>query len=126
MLYRFVRGLNEIYGVTVLFMFIAAFFIAFAFTLIYPIVPIILLFSSIFLVVILRSAFVAMRAAERGIARASLGRGVCPACATGCDELRVGEQVVKECPGCRRVFAATGAPFVPEDQGEPARASTAA
>ncbi|MFM7133298.1 MAG: hypothetical protein ACKO0W_03170 [Planctomycetota bacterium] len=126
MLYRFVRGLNEIYGVTVLFMFIAAFFIAFAFTLIYPIVPIILLFSSIFLVVILRGAFILMRATERGLARSALARGACPACATRCDEMRVGEETVQECPGCRRVFAANGAPFVPEDSPEPAQAANPA
>lgn len=126
MLYRFVRGLNEIYGVTVLFMFIAAFFIAFAFTLIYPIVPIILLFSSIFLVVILRGAFILMRATERGLARSALGRGACPACATRCDEMRVGEETVQECPGCRRVFAANGAPFVPEESAEPAQAANPA
>jgi hypothetical protein len=80
MLYRFLRGLNEIYGVTVLFCFIGAFFIAFAFTLIYPIVPLLMLISSIFLVVIARGAFMVMRHVECTVARRGIARGACPAC----------------------------------------------
>lgn len=121
MLYRFVRGFNEIYGVTVLFLFIGAFFVAFACTLIYPLIPIVMLISSIFLVVIARVTFVVLRALEERIARAALSAGRCPACGTSCDAVRVGERRVHECPGCRRVFAESGAPFVPEEpSGGPA------
>lgn len=118
MLYRFVRGLNEIYGVTVMFGFIAAFFIAFAFTLIYPIVPLVMLISSIFLVVIARGVFLVLRRIERGFAKASLGQGNCPACASKVDVLLVGEKRVHECPVCRRIFDDVGDPYSPQERTE--------
>lgn len=120
MLYRFLRGFNEIYPVTVLFAFIAAFFVAFAFTVIYPLVPIILIISSVFLVVIARVVFLVMRRFERGVARSSLRNGKCPACAAACDVLRVGESRVQECPGCRRIYDEVGAPYVPQERIEDA------
>lgn len=120
MLYRFFRGLNEIYGVTVLFCFIAAFFIAFAFTVIYPLVPIILIISSIFLVVAARTVFLVLRRVERSLATRALGRGACPACSTACDAIRVGDRRVLECPGCRRAFAESGDPYVPQETPEDA------
>ncbi|MCE2882614.1 MAG: hypothetical protein LW636_09710 [Planctomycetaceae bacterium] len=121
MLYRFMRGFNEIYGVTVLFLFIGAFFVAFAFTLVYPLVPIVMLISSIFFVVGFRVFGLVCRGIERSLAREALGRGNCPACRTACDVLEVGAQRVHECPSCRRAFAATGDPFVPEESADPAR-----
>jgi hypothetical protein len=120
MLYRFLRGLNEVYGVTVMFCFIAAFFIAFAFTLVYPIVPLIMLISSIFLVVIARVVFLVMRAAERSLAKGGLRRGACPACSSKLDSILVGERRVHECPGCRRVFSENGDPYVPQETPEDA------
>ncbi|MFM7050520.1 MAG: hypothetical protein ACKOYN_00095 [Planctomycetota bacterium] len=121
MLYRFLRGFNEIYGVTVLFLFIGAFFVAFAFTLVYPLVPIVMLISSIFLVVGFRVFGLLCRKAEHAVARASVGRGMCPACSVSCDALEVGAQRVHECPSCRRAFVASGEPFVPEETAEQAR-----
>jgi hypothetical protein len=120
MLYRFLRGFNEIYPVTVLFAFIAAFFVAFAFTVIYPLVPIVLIISSVFLVVFARVFYLVTRRFERGVALASLRGGRCPACATTCDVLRVGEARVQECPGCRRIFDEIGAPYVPVERVEDA------
>jgi hypothetical protein len=120
MLYRFLRGLNEIYGVTVLFCFIAAFFVAFAFTLIYPIVPLLMLISSIFLVVLARGVFLVLRGLERRTAIAGIRRGSCPACATRFDAILVGERRVHECPGCRRIFDESGDPYVPQETPEDA------
>jgi len=118
MLYRFFRGLNEIYGVTVMFCFIAAFFVAFAFTLIYPIVPLVMLISSIFLVVIARGVFLVLRGAERRFAKSGIQRGTCPACSSTLDSILVGERRVHECPGCRRVFSENGDPYVPQEVPE--------
>lgn len=120
MLYRFLRGLNEIYGVTVLFCFIAAFFVAFAFTLIYPIVPLVMLISSIFLVVLARGVFLAMRWLERRVATAGIRKGECPACSSKFDAILVGERRVYECPGCRRIFDEVGDPYVPQENPEDA------
>ena len=120
MLYRFLRGLNEIYGVTVLFCFIGAFFIAFLFTLIYPIVPLLMLISSIFLVVIARGAFMVMRHVECTVARRGIARGACPACDEPLDAVLVGERRVHECPGCRRIFGEDGMPYVPQEVPEDA------
>ncbi|MEY3142369.1 MAG: hypothetical protein RLY21_862 [Planctomycetota bacterium] len=118
MLYRFLRGLNEIYGVTVLFCFIAAFFVAFAFTLIYPIVPLVMLISSIFLVVIARGVFLTLRWLERRVATAGIRKGECPACSAKFDAILVGERRVHECPGCRRIFDEVGDPYVPQENPE--------
>lgn len=120
MLYRILRGINEIYGVTVLFLFIGAFFVAFAFTVIYPLVPIVLLISSIFFVVGFRLVFLALRGAERRVARSALGRGGCPACSARCDAILVGQRRVHECPGCRRVFDEFGDPYIPQEVPEDA------
>jgi hypothetical protein len=124
MVYRFLRGINEIYGVTVLFVFIALFLIALAFTVIYPLVPIVLMISSIFLVVFVRLVYLGLKAAELMLARESLGMGQCPACSTKCDALRVGERRVLECPRCRRGYQESGELYVPqevpEDEGKPA------
>jgi hypothetical protein len=120
MLYRLLRGFNEIYPIAVLFAFIAAFFVAFAFTVIYPLVPIILIISSVFLVVIARVTFLVMRGFERRLALAALRNDRCPACSTGCDAVRVGERRVLECPGCRRCYAEDGAPYVPQERTEDA------
>lgn len=108
MIYRILRGITEVYGVTWLVIFIAMFFVAFAFTVIYPLVPIVMIISSVFLVVFVRCGYLGLKWAELKVARAALGTGRCPACRAACDALRVGEHRVLECPGCRRVFEESG------------------
>lgn len=119
MLYRFVRGFNEIYSVTMLFAFVAAFFVAFAFTVVLPIVPIVMIVLSPFLVVLARGGMIALRALEGALAREALRGGRCPACGGACDRVRIepaegdaglaGQSgVVHECPDCRRVFTDEG------------------
>jgi hypothetical protein len=121
MVYRFLRGFNEIYPLAALFGFMAAFFVAFAFTVIYPLVPIVLMISSIFVVVGVRLVYLGMRWLERSVARGALAKGKCPACKTTCDAVLVGERRVQECPGCRRIFAETGDPYVPQEVPEDAQ-----
>lgn len=113
MLYRILRGVTEIYGVTWLAIFILMFFVAFAFTLIYPLVPIVMIISSVFLVVLVRCGYLGLKWGELAVARGALGSGACPACSTRCDALRVGEQRVLECPACRRVFEDSGEIYTP-------------
>lgn len=119
MLYRFVRGFNEIYGVTMLFAFVAAFFVAFAFTLVFPIVPIVMIVLSPFLVVLARGGMIVLRAIEGALAREALRQSRCPACGAACDRVQlqpaegvageVGRSgLVSECPDCRRVFTDRG------------------
>ena len=111
MRYRLITGLIEIYGVSILFCFIAAFFIAFAFTVIYPLVPIVLIIGSVFMVIFARVGFLAMRATQHRLARTALGKGVCPQCAARSDARMVGESRVFKCSGCAREFAHTGAAY---------------
>jgi len=123
MVYRFLRGFNEIYPLAALFGFIAAFFVAFAFTIIYPLVPIVLMISSIFVVVGVRLVYLGMRGLERSVARGALLKGKCPACSSPCDAVLVGERRVQECPGCRRIFTAAGDPYVPQEVPEDAQSN---
>ncbi len=112
MIYRILRAINDVYGTVALFGFIAAFFIALAFTVIYPLVPILLIFSSIFLVVAVRLGYLALHAAERAVARRSLHRGVCPWCAGICHARQVTDKTVHACSGCSARYCSTGAQFV--------------
>lgn len=114
MLYRILRGITEIYGRVWLFIFIGMFFVALAFTVIYPLVPIVMIISSVFLVVFVRCGYLGLKWAECGLAREALGAGNCPACRTKVDALRIGEERVHECPGCRRVYDGKGDVYSPE------------
>jgi hypothetical protein len=122
MIYRILRGITEIYGITWLVIFIAMFFVAFAFTVIYPLVPIVMIISSVLLVVGVRCGYLALKWSELRVARGALAGGTCPACRTACDALRVGERRIQECPGCRRVFEESGEIYVapPAEQEPPA------
>lgn len=115
MLYRILSGITHIYPSVALGLFVLLAVIAFAFTMIYPLVPIVLMISSIFLVVFVRCGYLALKWLERRLAMESLSRGACPACGTVCDALRVGERRVQECPGCRRAFDERGEPFIASD-----------
>lgn len=128
MIYRILRGITEVYGVTWLVIFIAMFFVAFAFTVIYPLVPIVMIISSVFLVVFVRCGYLGLKWAELKVARGALGTDSCPACRAACDALRVGERRVLECPGCRRVFEESGEIYVapPAEQEPPASFERAA
>lgn len=108
MLYRFARAFNELYGVTVFALFVAAFLVAFAFTLIYPIVPIVLLFLSIFAVVAFTGLNRILRAIERALARRGLSRGVCPACRSALAPIDLPGGAGHDCLGCARIFRPGG------------------
>ena len=116
MLYRVFRGITEVYPTVWLGIFMLLAVVAFAFTVIYPVVPIVLVISSVFLVVAVRCGYLALKWCELRVARASLGQGLCPACRAPCDALRVGSRRVLECPGCRRAFEADGEKYVPRPE----------
>jgi len=113
MLYRILRGITQIYAPVWFAIFLLLAAIAFVFTMIYPLVPIVLLISSVFLVVAVRCGYLGLKWIELWLAREALGEGRCPACSTKCDAVRVGERRVQECPGCRKIFDETGEHFVP-------------
>lgn len=117
MLYRIFRGINEVYPAIWLGIFILLAIVAFAFTVIYPIVPIVLVISSVFLVVGVRCGYLGLKWIELTLAREALGAGNCPACRSACDALRIGPRRVLECQGCRRAFEENGEKYVakPED-----------
>lgn len=117
MLYRILNGITHIYPYAALSLFVLLAVIAFAFTMIYPLVPIVLMIGSIFLVVFVRCGYLALKWIELKLAMESLAGGACPACGTRCDALRVGERRVQECPGCRRAYDEKGEIFVPGAEG---------
>ncbi len=117
MLYRIFRGINEVYPAVWLGIFMLLAIVAFAFTVIYPIVPIVLVISSVFLVVGVRCGYLGLKWVEHKLAREALAGGNCPACRAECDALRIGARRVLECQGCRRAFEENGEIYVakPED-----------
>jgi hypothetical protein len=116
MLYRILRGITEVYPAVWLGIFMLLAVIAFAFTVIYPLVPIVLVISSVFLVVAVRCGYLALKWIEHRLAREALVAGACPACRTACDALRIGSRRVLECPGCRRAFEENGEKYVPKPE----------
>lgn len=124
MLYRFARAFNELYGVTVFALFVAAFLVAFAFTLIYPIVPIVLLFVSIFAVVAFTGLNRLLRSVERGLARRGLDRGRCPACRATLAPIDLPGERGLDCTGCGRIFR-TGGELWLGDPDEPVETTPA-
>ncbi|MBL9147482.1 MAG: hypothetical protein JNM94_02195 [Phycisphaerae bacterium] len=127
MLYRAVRAINAVYGLAALGFFIAAFFIAFALTVVYPIVPLLMLIASIFLLVFAVTLWRILKAIELALARRQIARGKCPVC-TG--ELLSIETRAKErdrglrmvCVRCDRMYAADGDEWQPDPDDEiPAR-----
>jgi len=108
MLYRFARGFNELYGITVFALFVTAFFVAFAFTLIYPIVPIVMLFLAIFGVAFFSVFNRMLRGVERALARRGLRRGRCPACAALVAPIDLRTSAGFDCTGCARIFREDG------------------
>jgi hypothetical protein len=108
MLYRFARAFNELYGITVFALFVMAFLVAFAFTLVYPIVPIVLLFTSIFAVVFFTGLNRLLRAVERRLARRGLERGTCPACREPLAPVDLPDGPGLDCTGCARIFRPGG------------------
>jgi hypothetical protein len=118
MLYRFLRGINEIYPKACLLLFIGLFLVAFAFTMVYPLVPIVLIISSVYLVVVVRCGYLALKWAELKVARNALVQGRCPACGVRCDKRQVAERSVHDCPGCRRGFTDTGEAHLPQESAE--------
>ncbi|MEY4119568.1 MAG: hypothetical protein RLZZ116_2896 [Planctomycetota bacterium] len=116
MLYRIFRGINEVYPAVWLGIFMLLAIVAFAFTVIYPIVPIVLVISSVFLVVGVRCGYLALKWIEHKLAREALAGGNCPACRADCDALRIGSRRVLECQGCRRAFEENGEKYVPRPE----------
>jgi hypothetical protein len=123
MLYRILRGITQIYAPVWFAIFVLLAAIAFVCTMIYPLVSIVLLISSVFLVVIVRCGYLGLKWVELWLAREALGEGRCPACSTKCDAVRVGEQRVHECPGCRGIFDERGEHFAPPPADELNQAS---
>ena len=72
MLYRILRGITEVYPAVWLGIFMLLAVIAFAFTVIYPLVPIVLVISSVFLVVAVRCGYLALKWIEHRLAREAL------------------------------------------------------
>jgi len=109
MIYRFARAIAELFPFLAFAFFVGAFFVALAFTVLYPIVPIILLMVSIPLLVLAVAFARVLRFVERTAAKRGLRRDRCPACDEGLERYTMAGEPLKECVRCQRVFDATGA-----------------
>ncbi len=116
MLYRFTHALAEMYGFVAFGCFVALFLIAFAFTVLYPIVPIVLIMLAPFAAVVAVGGSRLLRVIEQYLARRKLGAGDCPYCGGKCEPH---EQVDTEsdderpvpalsCTHCNRAYIGSG------------------
>lgn len=108
MLYRIARAVAEAFKFVAFGGFIAAFFTAFAFVFILPIVPLFLIISAPFVLVLCWITSDLLSATEQALARRALRANRCPACHTPVETFRIGKDEVRECAECRRVFLADG------------------
>jgi hypothetical protein len=108
MLYRIARAVAEAFKFVALGGFIVAFFTAFAFVFILPIVPLFLIISAPFVLVLCWLTSDILSNLEQFLARRALRGDRCPACAAGIERFVVGKETVSECPACRRIYEADG------------------
>ncbi|MSR41281.1 MAG: hypothetical protein EXS10_05185 [Phycisphaerales bacterium] len=116
MLYRFTHALANIYGFIAFGGFVALFLIAFAFTVLYPIVPIILIMIAPFAAVAAVGGSRLLRVAERFFARRKLASAHCPHCDGACaastsidaEADSIVPVSVLVCSRCARAFIASG------------------
>lgn len=114
MLYRILHGIVKIYAPVWFAIFLGLAAIAMLFTVIYPLVPIVLIISSVFLVVGVRCGYLVLKWLELKLAMEKLSVGLCPACGARCDAIRIGERRVQECPGCRQAYDEKGDHYAPQ------------
>jgi hypothetical protein len=105
MLYQACHWLNNVYPLTVFFLYVGLFVLAFCLAFLIPAAAILILIGSIFALLPFVFANHLFQASERILARRSLRRGLCPACSGDIAEIDGGE---RNCPACHRVFDETG------------------
>ncbi len=108
MLYRIARAVAEAFKFVAFGGFIVAFFTAFAFVFILPIVPLFLIISAPFVLVLCWITSDILSNVEKYLARRALRADRCPACASSVERFVVGKELVSECPACRRLYEADG------------------
>lgn len=120
MLYRIARAVAEAFKFAAFGGFIVAFFTAFAFVFIMPIVPLFLIISAPFVLVLCWITSDVLGTLEQGIARRALRASRCPACGHGIESKTIAKDTVHCCGDCGRMFQADGdvwqrSPDAPED-----------
>jgi hypothetical protein len=118
MLYRAIRAVNEHFALGVFGFFVLLFFVALAFTFIYPIVPLVLVFFSLFLVVFFWLIFKAMGGMARSMARRWMRSGQCPACDGKLIAMEAHGERLQECDNCRRAFMTNGDEWDEDEMGQ--------
>ncbi|MFO0874560.1 MAG: hypothetical protein U0575_11395 [Phycisphaerales bacterium] len=113
MIYRVVRAVHRGYALTVFWIYVAAFAVAFCFMFILPFVTISLLFVAIFGLALAYFGEMILRGSENLLARASLRRGVCPIC-RGSGELSRSADGRLGCLECASLFERHGAEVDPD------------
>lgn len=106
MFYRLFRWLNDVYPVTVFFLYIAFFFVAFMLAFFIPAGAFLILIGSIFALLPFAFANTLIKRMQRVLARSALSRGVCPACNTPLEE--------RQCKACLIEFEPNGGVVISE------------
>lgn len=103
--YRIVRWINEVYPVTVLFLYIGLAMLTFAVCFLMPVAGVLALVFAIFALVPTVGLWQVLRASERWLARIGLRDHRCPSCGGGLPET---ETAAADCVQCGAAFESTG------------------
>ncbi len=121
MLYRFVRATRRSFGLTVMWVYIGAFAVAFCFTFALPIVTLALVFIAIFGLVGVYLTELCLAASERLLARGFLRSSTCPRCQHGVPVVAA-EGGIVACMTCGTRFDRSGDELDPEANAPPSAA----
>jgi hypothetical protein len=111
MLYRALYWINQRYALTVFWIYLGVFVLAFGLIFVFPPAPLFLVFIG--LAGLGAAALIArlLRALEHAAARYALSRGRCPMCNASWDSARQppeGSGAAQECPRCGAIFESNG------------------
>ena len=80
MIYRVLRVINEWYALTVFWIFVAVFLMAFSLVFVFPLAPILLVFAGLGGLGVAVIGGKTLKGFQHMLARYAVNRGVCPAC----------------------------------------------
>ncbi len=106
LLYRIIRWINEVYPVTVLFLYIGLALATFIVCFLMPVAAILSLVFAIFALVPAVAVWQILQASERWLAREGLRDSRCPCCGS---ELPKTETDAADCVHCGAAFETSGA-----------------
>ena len=107
--YRIVRWVNEVYPMTVFFLYLGLFLLTFAVCFLIPVVGVLALLFALFALIPAVALWQVLQASERWLARGLIRGRVCPACGKA---LANDDSATSDCLACGAAYETNGARVV--------------